>query len=605
MRVVLLAVLVAAPLSAQTTLRLVDPVLSVDGRRVTTTGAPLTQDPFGVLRIEVPGDGTYTVSERPFAGARRGGQFDGRGLYFAAAGRSVRLHSHAPILSLEGPVSAYVAFQPALSRRARGLARLAVADAVDGRSRRSGSQAQMRSARTGGPRPSLDDRPAASPPVPSEVQRLRGELSRVVSDRQRLAAERDRLARERDEALAARDASLAGRSRRDAAPRAEVEVLRAERDALAAERARLAAERTQLVAAQARAESERQRLASAFAALRARAETAEAQIRRSGSIGAGEAQEVERLRDQADRLRRELDARDRSLALLRAEVGNRAGRLPSVASDLSRVQAQLAEAVAARDRAFAARDAAYQQRDAMALELDAARAQADALRAQRDASRLNGSPAQTGLSSLDDERRALARDRALLNADRQTLAAERAAFENLRARADGTLGLAERQALLEQLADAQRQREALVAERDRLATELGALRAGPSSAGPPPSASAPDAEPVTIRTVPAARDGAIASLPGFDVSRLANPDAIRRRLGEAQYPHWATVGRIQGDVLVLFQTDASGRVIRTAVPTPIGGGLDGLAEEIVREMRFQPTVGGQGLRSQAVVRFEL
>jgi TonB family protein len=62
-----------------------------------------------------------------------------------------------------------------------------------------------------------------------------------------------------------------------------------------------------------------------------------------------------------------------------------------------------------------------------------------------------------------------------------------------------------------------------------------------------------------------------------------------------------------GDVLVLFQTDASGRVIRTAVPLPVGGGLDAVAEEIVREMRFvPPVVDGQptGLRSQVVVRFE-
>ena len=60
------------------------------------------------------------------------------------------------------------------------------------------------------------------------------------------------------------------------------------------------------------------------------------------------------------------------------------------------------------------------------------------------------------------------------------------------------------------------------------------------------------------------------------------------------------------DVLVLFQTDDTGRVIRTAVPRALGGGLDALAERIVRGMTFEPArVDGiaTGLRSQVMVRF--
>ena len=111
---------------------------------------------------------------------------------------------------------------------------------------------------------------------------------------------------------------------------------------------------------------------------------------------------------------------------------------------------------------------------------------------------------------------------------------------------------------------------------------------------------------MTVRTPIPPQDGAVVTLPDFDFGRLQNPDVVQRRLSEAEYPHWATVGRVEGDVLVLFQADATGRVTRTAVPSPLGGGLDALAEDLVREMRFvPPVVNGQpaGLRSQVLVRF--
>ena len=582
--------------SAQTSFRLVDPVLSVDGARLTTAGAPLLQEPFGILTIGVPGDGTYTVSERPFAGARRAGQFDGDGLYFAANGRSVRLRSGEPILSLSGPASAYVRYEPARVGGSRGVARLTVADDVAGRGRRSVAEPRA-VARPSGPRPSRGAQPGRPAASNAEVARLRGELDRLVADRQRLAAERDRLLTERDAARRPTADRTSSWATRNTADRRELAAVIADRDRLDAERRRLQTERAQLADALARVQAERDRLAADFGALRQRAEDAEARSAASGRTDG----RVAGLQAELAAVRADLASRDRALDLLRDEQADRQGRLPSVEAALADARRQLAEATAARDRALADRDAAYQQRDDAYLARDAAAAEADALRAERR-------EPFVGPDDLRAERVALARDRALLDADRAALAAERDAFESLRASGSGALDLDERAELLDRLAAAQAEREALVAERDRLALELDALRSDrrPTVSTPSPTPAPPPTS-QTVRTPVEASDGAVAYLPGFDFGRLENPDVVRRRLDEAQYPRWATVGRIEGDVLVLFQTDPTGRVIRTAVPQPLGGGLDGLAEEIVREMRFTPpVVAGQptGLRSQVTVRFE-
>ncbi|PAP77173.1 TonB family protein [Rubrivirga marina] len=584
----------ASMASAQTSFRLVDPVLSIGGALVATSSGPIAQDPFGVLTIGVPGDGTYTVSERPFAGARRAGQFDGDGLYFAAGGRSVRLVSREPILSLAGPTSAYVRYEPSGGRRAQGVARLTVADDQMGRGRRP-SPTQRRVTRTSGPRATARSGDA---PGTAEVARLRSELSRLVADRQRLAGERDRLEAERDAARRSPSPRTSTWSAQTAAAQRALADVAQERD-------RLVLERDQLATALARAQAERDRLAAEFGALRQRTEVTEARAARSGRAS----DEVRDLRATVDRLRAELQLRDRTMDLLRAEQSDRRDRMPAAEAALADARRQLADAVAARDRAYADRDVAYQQRDDAYLARDAAAVEADALRAERtewleERTRLlaDRPPAPLTQNDLAAERAALARDRALLDADRAALAAEREAFEALRRSQPGAPDLGDRQTLLDELVQTQTEREALLAERDRLALELQALRADRTPPTPP------RADPQTIRTPVAPSDGAVAFLPGFDFGRLANPDVVRRRLDEAEYPRWATVGRIEGDVLVLFQTDDSGRVVRTAVPQPLGGGLDGLAEEIVREMRFvPPVVDGQptGLRSQVVVRFDL
>lgn len=590
-----LALLVAAPLvTAQTSFRLVDPVLSIGGSLIATAGGPLAQEPFGVLTIGVPGDGTYTVSERPFAGARRAGQFDGDGLYFAVDGRSVRLVGREPLLSLTGPTSAYVRYEPG-GGRPRGTARLTVADDPAGRGRRPAPAARP-TASPSGPRPG--PAVAGGGAREAEVVRLRSELARLVADRQRLAEERDRLEAERDLARRSQSARTASwTAQTAAAERALADVTR--------ERDRLVLERDQLAAALARTQGERDRLAAEFGALRQRAETAEARAARSGRAS----DEVLDLRAEVDRLRAEIQARDRALDLLRAEQADRQGRVPAADAALADARRQLADAVAARDRAVADRDLAYQQRDDAYLARDAAAAEADALRAERndlleERTRRLAEPPAAPLTDNDlaAERAAIARDRALLDADRAALAAEREAFEALRRSQPGVRAVGDQEALLDELVRTQSEREALLAERDRLALELDALRA--DRAAP----AAPRPLPPAARASAAPSGSGLAFLPGFDFGRLQNPDVVRRRLDEAEYPRWASVGRIEGDVLVLFQTDASGRVVRTAVPQPIGGGLDGLAEEIVREMRFAPpTVDGQetGLRSQVVVRFEL
>jgi len=621
----LLAVgLVAVGASAQTTFRLVDPVLSVDGRRVASIGAPLVQIPFGVLQIQVPGVGTYTVSERPFAGARRAGQFDGNGLFFTSRGRTIRLYSREQILSLDGSVSAYVAVTVSSSRRRRGLAQLSVADAVDGRGTRSSASEPVAARVASGPRPSRSDRPAAA--------YLDQMAARDASERPRRADRPAATYLERMNASVATPDPTTS-SPRPATSSASEDQLADDVDALTTERDRLRTERTQLADALARAEAERDRIDRDYAELRQRTEAAEAEATRAGALRSDLSRSessAQALRTERDRLAAELDARDRSIAMLRAEDGDRESRMPAVLQELADTRRQLDEALDARDAAFASRDDAYALRDDALRARDDAQAEARTLRAEVE--RLRGprgtdaaldSDLQSQRDALALDRLRLEADRAAFEADRDALQAERAAFEAERRAAPST-DFAERKALLDQIASAQAERQALlteqaslIAERDRLADELRRLRqrAAPTpkpiepaatssrTASPPPP---PSRQSVTVRTPVAEQDGAIATLPGFDYGRLQNPDAIRTRLAEAEYPHWASVGRVDGDVLVLFMTDASGRVVRTAVPSPIGGGLDALAEDLVREMRFVPPVfDGEpaGLRSQVLVRF--
>lgn len=487
------------------TLRVVDPVLTVDGQRVGTHGRI---DEHGVLVLDVDGARSYRVSDRPFAGATRVGEFADRQLVFALHGVSVRLTSREPIRPGGGSAPAYAALTSTATSLARGTAYVAP------------------------DRPTAYRGPSAPParPPSAEEARLREQMARLSADRSRLIAERD----------AYRAAAPPARDRASA----EREAALAERDRLLAERDRLALERDRQLAA--RVEDARR-----LAALRRDLDAA-----RGGRLTGVEAE--------AEALRAQIASRDASLDVLRAESADRASRLAAVQADLDATRLALGQALAERDRLAAERDAAIRERDLALADLE---------------SRLRTGRADTGWQASgrgSDPLRQLTAERDALRAERDALAL---------------------------------QLDALRAERDRLAGARTSVAPAPRFDAPPvaPSGRMPEVEAPPVAEPLPARDGSLVYLPGFDFGRLRNADAIRRRLDTVAYPGWAAAGRLEGDVLVLFQTDATGRVIRTAVPTPLGGGLDALAEDLVREMRFvPPVVQGMptGLRSQVVVRFE-
>ena len=628
------ACLLALPAQAQT-LRIADPVVSVDGRRTTAVGAPLTQPAFDVLALQAPGVGTFEVSARPFAGARPAGQFDGDGLYFAGGGRTVRLRSAGPILD-GGQRLAYVRFAPSAAG-ARGPVRLSATGGPTVSAGPGASPSHTATARRPERRPAVAVPPARSTAetarLRAETARLRAELDRLMADRRRLADERARLA----SSLQSRDAeAIQATAERERRLSREVQNatelarrLTQQRDALAAERDRLLAERNTLIAQRTVAETEREREAAAFRALQAR--LADVDARRGPSPSGSE---LRTLRAQADLLRAQLVERDRTIEALRAERDGRTGRAAGVSASLAEVQAALDAARAERDGALAdARTARSQRDDAVR-----ARAEADAARLALEAELVLANAARTAATDERDRLRtqlaarqevlpadvvalqarlateagALAAARAELDREQRVLRAERAALSAIPS-SDGTgrapdVDLAAREAELDRRQALVEEQEAMQGDRARLAQELAAaraeiaeLRAALARAGGAPTQPAP-------RTPPSGVGTPMTTLPGFDFSRLANPDVVRRRLDEVRYPRWAEIGRIEGDVLVLFQTDRDGTVVRTAVPTPLGGGLDALAEELVRQMRFAPpTVSGQptGLRSQVTVRFAL
>lgn len=634
--------LFAASAQAQD-LRIVDPLLSVDGRRAATVGAPLAQRPFQMLTIQAPGVGTFSVSAEPFAGARPAGQFDGDGLYFAGGGRTVRLRSAGPILG-DGQRLAFVRFEPADARTARGPVRLAVAG---GSLARTAEPMPVRADRARGPR-TVQRAPVEARPSPetirlrTETARLRAELDRLIAQRQQLTQERARLAaslQARDAGAARASAERERRLGREAQNATDLAYrLTQQRDALAAERDRLLAERNALIAQRTAAEAARESDAAALRELQARLARVDARQGPSPSTS-----ELRTLRAQTDILRAQLVERDQAIEALRAERDNRTGQAAGVSASLAEVQAELADTRRALAVARAERDAALQGRsesDAARLALEAELASANAARAaaagERDRLRTRlaerdgtaSVPADIAelRARLAAESDALAAARAALDREQQLLRAERAALSAIprgsesdarlalsEERQEMLAGLAAREADLDRRQALVEEQEAMQGDRGRLAQELAAARAEIESlraelAGARAQGAAP-ARPAVPSTSDEPRSGgAVAYLPGFDFARLANPDQVRRRLDEIRYPRWASTGRIEGDVLVLFQTDRDGTVIRTAVPTPLGGGLDALAEDLVRQMRFAPpSVGGQptGLRSQVTVRFEL
>lgn len=543
---VALAVCLAAPrVDAQTAFVLDDPILVADGQRVAVEGAPLRQERFGTLVLAVPGLGTYTIADEPFEGARRAGEFDGSGLVFAAGGVSLRLRSRGPILS-EARRPAFVRSEPGRLQTGAAQVRLG-----GDRSRPAPTEHIAR-----GPAPR--DRDAAAEPLRTEVQRLRAELAR-------LAAEREQAARQRDGAR---------------------RILRADLDRVTAERDALRAERD-------RAVRERAGLAEAMERARRDAETARDRSAARSAMSQREREEALRLGRELDRLRREVIARDEAITVLTAERDDRAGQIARLSAEVQRLTSELADTRRQRDEAVRDRDEALARAAApdeavTALRAETARLTAQLAEARAERDRL----AQlTTVQTPELQSREAEMDRMS-----QQLAAARAQIAELTAALEESE--AERlslQSALDTRRDTATDADALRRERDRLRSEVDALaREVDRLRSPAPTAAAP------LPPTSAAR----IELPGFDFGRLHNPDAVREAIDAAAIS--ASAADASGDVLVLFQTDDTGQVIRTAVPRPVGGGLDALAERIVRGMAFEPArVDGiaTGLRSQVLVRF--
>ena len=544
------------------------PIVIVEGMRVDPARTTLVRAADGTVALRLPDRRAFTISPEPAPGARLAGEFVGSRLVFAVGGVSVRVRADARFQPGTASVPAYV--REGVSERV----------APRGRSPRGPSATA--------PAPAARGEAA----LQSEVARLRTDVTRLAAERERLAdAQRQRaadgtrlqqqvaelqaevaaLAQEREALARDRDAVANDRARL----RAEQSALREQIEALDRRLAQTDAERRQLVAALADALDEREALAREFEAARRRAADAEqraaamrtgAQADRDGVRTALREAEADR-----DRLRAALVARDAAADAFAAERTDRDRQIRALQDELARVRASRVSAPQGQ----------------LAAEADRLRGEADRLRA--DAARLADE-----LAEVRGERDRLAELSAVApgapaDADLSALRASLAALQTDLAAAQADLA-----GTREALRASEQARADLADEAARLGAEVQRLN-GALLSRPAAPAYGGDLMPTAM-------------LPGFDLGRLANADAIRARLAEIEYPRWAALGRIQGDVLVLFQTDAAGRVIRTAVPQELGGGLDDLAEALVREMVFVPvTVGGQptGLRSQVVVRFGL
>ncbi|MEM6325876.1 MAG: energy transducer TonB [Bacteroidota bacterium] len=330
---------------------------------------------------------------------------------------------------------------------------------------------------------------------------------------------------------------------RDERVQADLRRLAAERDRLREERERTLQERRALAAEMERARRESDAVAS----------RANENARR----------EARRLREEVARLRQEVAARDATIERLTAERDDRSEQMDYLRLQVRALSAALATTEAERDQALQERDDAPTNRSAVA----ALQAELDETRAERD--RL---AALTAAQRPDTDR---------LNALTRRLTEAERTVERL---------TAERDAIEAQLEASERARLGLEAERARREDEQTIAEPDPRRTEREPA----DGPPARI------------SFPSFDFGRLLNPAEVERQVEAATLPPRAVASGLRGEVLVLLQTDATGRVIQTAVPRPIGGGLDALAEDLVRTMQFRPPrVRGlpTGLRSQVLVRF--
>ncbi|NNF58221.1 MAG: hypothetical protein HKN04_08255 [Rhodothermaceae bacterium] len=278
-----------------------------------------------------------------------------------------------------------------------------------------------------------------------------------------------------------------------------------------------------------------------------------------------------------DQLRQEAEARRAALAQASAgrtaaseEVAALANSRSTLQTDATALQADIAVLAAEVQRLRRERTRLGAERDDLAARPDRARTTRPAL--PTDPARL-----RARLEIAEQERddyavtiAGLRRDNVALQARFDSLADE------LRALGDAHVRL-------------QDDRDQLVRERDVLHQEAEQLRSALLGGQGIPAAPLPSTEPQ--RGI---------SLPGFDLRRLQNEDAIRTRLTNA-----TRLNLPEGDVLVLFVTDPTGRVVETAVAETVHPDLMAFATTLVRAMMFVPSQmegAPVPLRSQVTLR---
>jgi uncharacterized small protein (DUF1192 family) len=335
----------ATPALAQPTLSLVDPVVVVGGDRMTAAG-DVYQPHFRFLDVIVTGIGRYAVSDRPFTGARRSGEFDGESLAFTVDGHSVRVRSAAPILDAPGVLPAYVRYHPAPAGERRG--RRTVRFAASGIAATGATAGGVRATGRG-----ISD----DPRVQAEAER-NARLGALDAERDRLEAELARARAERDAASAER--TLRATQARPVPPPTQPPASAAPPGWAASPPTALAVERDALAEELARVRAERD-------ALRARVGTTPP----GASAAPATAGEVERLRAEVARAEAERRAAIRQRDSLRAEAARASSGARAVDGESAR----------AADRAAADVMALRAELDLMSEELRRVRAERDAIRA--------------------------------------------------------------------------------------------------------------------------------------------------------------------------------------------------------------------------------
>ena len=662
-----LLALAEAP-SAQTALRLSAPILLVDGTQQPVVGAPLQQMPFARLVLTVPGSGTYRISDRPFPEAHRSGQFVGETLAFSLEGRSFRLQDTAPLLGTQEPRNAYVRVEPAPP--GRGPARLSLDPDDSGatvspalahqnetlaaldreRMRLSESIARLEADRaravSEGERLTAERQRILSESAPlqealnaytRDVQRFEAERARLMLERERMMAETGTTSRESDafaadlrriqtererlietqQQLAAAQQALARQSETLNASIAELqretERISAERDRLSHEQDRIIRERDAVLDAQSA-------LATASARLNAeqRPSTMPPAHRAPARERSGQPTDtpndtdatVRQIRSEVGQLRAQTETVTLETERLLAERNRLRTELAAQQEALARARAERAQALMAQQQPDDA--LAPLQTDADRLRSDIARLSSEVQvlrreRAQRAAER-DSLSALPGPDTRDRRPRTFTADEPTPNASPR-LQARLATAESERDAYAVTIAAMRREneetadqvrVLNAEIVRARQDYERLQADREQLARERDALHreAEQLRGALLNGAGAPAAAP--------ARGGGTIALPGFSYDRLQNAAEVRDLVERTPYPARAQSNRTGGDLLVLFVTDAQGRVVETAIDRTLGDGLDALAEQIVLAMRFiPPVVDGQptALRSQVVVRF--